>query len=61
MEPETKPEPHPLEAEVVKVLKTCYDPEIPVNIYEMGLVYGVDVTPANEVTVRMTLTSPSCS
>lgn len=60
MEPETKPEPSPLAAEVVKALKTCYDPEIPVNIYEMGLVYGVDITPANEVTVRMTLTSPSC-
>ena len=52
--------PSPLEQEIVKALRTCYDPEIPVNIYEMGLIYGVDITPANEVTVRMTLTSPSC-
>ncbi len=52
--------PNPLEQEIVKALRTCYDPEIPVNIYEMGLIYGVDITPTNEVTVRMTLTSPSC-
>ena len=58
---ETQPaEKNPLEVEVVKVLKTCYDPEIPVNIYEMGLIYGVDVTPSNDVTIRMTLTSPAC-
>ena len=45
---------------VVDVLKTIYDPEIPVNIYELGLVYGIDVTSENDVAVRMTLTAPNC-
>jgi FeS assembly SUF system protein len=45
---------------VVQTLQTCYDPEIPVNIYDLGLVYGVDVTPAGAVAIQMTLTSPSC-
>ena len=45
---------------VVDVLKTVYDPEIPVDIYELGLIYGIDIGPENDVTVRMTLTSPSC-
>ena len=49
-----------IEEDVIGVLHTCYDPEIPVDIYELGLVYGVSVTPAGEVTVRMTLTSPAC-
>ena len=49
-----------LEEQVIDVLRTVYDPEIPVNIYELGLVYGVDVNPGNEVIVRMTLTSPGC-
>ena len=45
---------------VVSALKTCYDPEIPVDIYELGLIYGVDIDPAGRATVRMTLTSPAC-
>ncbi|GIV32476.1 MAG: SUF system Fe-S cluster assembly protein [Chitinophagales bacterium] len=45
---------------VIEVLKTCYDPEIPVDIYELGLVYEVQVDPSNNVKVLMTLTSPSC-
>lgn len=45
---------------VITVLKTVYDPEIPVDIYELGLVYGVDVTDDGEVHVTMTLTSPMC-
>ena len=49
-----------LEKQVVDVLKTCYDPEIPVNIYELGLIYKVDVAPAGSVHVTMTLTSPMC-
>lgn len=48
------------EAEVLDVLRTCYDPEIPVNIYELGLVYGVTVDDAGVVTIQMTLTSPHC-
>jgi len=49
-----------LRTEVIDVLKTCYDPEIPVDIYELGLVYEINVDPANNVRVLMTLTSPSC-
>lgn len=49
-----------LEQKVVEVLKTCYDPEIPVNIYELGLVYGVTVEEGGRVAIEMTLTSPAC-
>jgi FeS assembly SUF system protein len=52
--------PAPLPERIVELIKTCYDPEIPVNIYELGLIYGIDVTEANAVTIRMTLTSPAC-
>ena len=45
---------------VVKVLKTIYDPEIPVDIYELGLIYDVMVNEDNEVKILMTLTSPNC-
>ena len=49
-----------LREKVVAALETCYDPEIPVNIYELGLIYDVDISEAGAVTVRMTLTSPAC-
>lgn len=49
-----------LRESVVEVLQRIYDPEIPVNIYDLGLVYGVDVTPEGSVEIQMTLTSPSC-
>jgi FeS assembly SUF system protein len=49
-----------LQDKVTEVLRTCYDPEIPVNIYELGLIYEVRVEPSAEVLVKMTLTSPSC-
>jgi FeS assembly SUF system protein len=45
---------------VIEVLRSCYDPEIPVNIYELGLIYEVNVSPTNAVEIRMTLTSPMC-
>jgi len=45
---------------VVEVLKTVYDPEIPVDIYELGLVYDVNVEESGAVAIRMTLTSPMC-
>jgi FeS assembly SUF system protein len=45
---------------IVRVLKTIYDPEIPVDIYELGLIYDVFVNEAFEVRVLMTLTSPNC-
>ena len=50
----------PLEERVVDVLKTCFDPEIPVNIYDLGLIYEVKVIEGNDVYVKMTLTSPAC-
>ena len=46
--------------EVVRVLKTIYDPEIPVDIYELGLIYDVSVNEDYEVKILMTLTSPNC-
>jgi FeS assembly SUF system protein len=45
---------------VIQELHQCYDPEIPVNIYELGLIYGVDIEPGGAVQLRMTLTSPAC-
>ena len=49
-----------IEADVIEVLRTCFDPEIPVNIYEMGLIYEVKVDEAGGVAIQMTLTSPHC-
>jgi FeS assembly SUF system protein len=49
-----------LKEKVIEVLKTIYDPELPVNIYELGLIYEVQVLPINNVQVVMTLTAPSC-
>jgi len=52
--------PDQIEAGVLEALRTCYDPEIPVNIYDLGLIYSVQVEPNGFVAVRMTLTSPMC-
>ena len=49
-----------LELKVVDALETCYDPEIPVNIYELGLVYGIDIAGEGDVRIQMTLTAPNC-
>ena len=49
-----------IEAQVIEALRTCFDPEIPVNIYEMGLIYEVKGDETGKVTIQMTLTSPSC-
>lgn len=49
-----------LKEKVVAAIKTVYDPEIPVDIYELGLIYEISVFPVNNVYVLMTLTSPSC-
>jgi FeS assembly SUF system protein len=49
-----------LENKVIDVLKTVFDPEIPVNIYELGLIYNVRIEPPDQVYVKMTLTSPNC-
>jgi len=49
-----------VEAEVIEALRTCFDPEIPVNIYEMGLIYDLKASPEGMVSIQMTLTSPHC-
>lgn len=49
-----------LRERVIAALKTIYDPEIPVDIWELGLIYGIDVAGEGNVTVKMTLTAPSC-
>ncbi|MFP3873405.1 MAG: SUF system Fe-S cluster assembly protein [Thiohalophilus sp.] len=50
----------PLEERIVEALKTIYDPEIPVNIYELGLIYNLHIDEDNKVFVTMTLTTPGC-
>lgn len=47
-------------AEVIGMLKTVYDPEIPVDIYDLGLIYKIEISPAGDVEIDMTLTSPTC-
>jgi FeS assembly SUF system protein len=60
------PEPEPvapggdLYEAVIEALKDIYDPEIPVNIYDLGLIYGVEITPEHHAMVKMTLTTPNC-
>ncbi|MEX0614384.1 MAG: SUF system Fe-S cluster assembly protein [Methylophaga sp.] len=49
-----------LKEDVIEMLKTIYDPEIPVNIYELGLIYTIDVSDSGNVVVKMTLTAPGC-
>lgn len=49
-----------IEERIVDVLKTVYDPEIPVNIYDLGLIYKVDLSDSGEVDIDMTFTAPSC-
>ena len=49
-----------LTADIVAALKTVYDPEIPADVYELGLIYKIDVDDARNVAVEMTLTSPGC-
>ncbi|MEX2302995.1 MAG: DUF59 domain-containing protein [Bryobacterales bacterium] len=63
--PAVDPDPHPDEGpeinrKIIDVIKTCYDPEIPVNIYELGLIYAVDVNDEGHAHVTMTLTAPNC-
>ena len=48
------------EEEIVKMLKTVYDPEIPINIYDLGLIYKVDLAEDGNLTLDMTLTAPNC-
>ena len=56
----SEPAPDGLEGRVIAALRTVYDPEIPVDIYELGLIYNLSVDPSGAVAIRMTLTSPMC-
>ena len=49
-----------IDQKIINALKTVFDPEIPVDIYELGLIYKCEVTPDNNVLIDMTLTSPNC-
>ena len=49
-----------IEEKIIEVLKNCYDPEIPVNIFELGLIYEIAIDDNSNVEVKMTLTSPAC-
>lgn len=49
-----------LELEIIDALQACYDPEIPVNIYELGLIYGIEISDTSDVQIKMTLTAPNC-
>jgi FeS assembly SUF system protein len=51
---------HPLYEQIVEACRTVYDPEIPVNIYELGLIYTIDISSENEVRILMSLTAPGC-
>jgi len=51
---------HPLRAAVIKALRTVHDPEIPVNIHDLGLIYGMEFRDDGAVTITMTLTAPNC-
>ncbi|TDK51726.1 SUF system Fe-S cluster assembly protein [Antarcticimicrobium luteum] len=51
---------HPLYEQIVEACRTVYDPEIPVNIYELGLIYTIEINDQNEVHIIMTLTAPGC-
>ena len=53
-------DPEQLRESIVETLRTIFDPEIPVNIHEIGLIYGLDIDPGGRVGIRMTLTSPMC-
>ncbi|KPQ07549.1 MAG: putative metal-sulfur cluster biosynthetic enzyme [Rhodobacteraceae bacterium HLUCCA12] len=51
---------HPLYDNIVEACRSVYDPEIPVNIYDLGLIYTIEISPENEVEIIMTLTAPGC-
>lgn len=57
---EAAPDDEALQARIIAVLRTLYDPEIPVNIYDLGLIYDLGIAPGGKVDIRMTLTAPNC-
>jgi len=59
-EPTQKVDKAELNNAIVETLKSCYDPEIPVNIYELGLIYSINIDDEGKIDIEMTLTSPAC-
>lgn len=59
-ENQAKLSPNELEQKVIETIKTIFDPEIPVNLYDLGLIYDIKTTQEDEVVVLMTLTAPTC-
>ena len=57
---QTKLSKQELEEKIIQMLKTCYDPEIPVDIFELGLIYEIKIDDDSNVNIKMTLTSPAC-
>ena len=57
---EQQPTKYDIDARAVEMLRTVYDPEIPVNIYDLGLIYKIDVTDDFDINIDMTLTAPNC-
>ncbi len=57
---DTQIDSHTLHTDVVEVLRSIYDPEIPVNIHDLGLIYGIDIEADGAVEIEMTLTAPGC-
>ncbi len=49
-----------LEADIIQAIRTVYDPEIPVNVYDLGLIYNIAIEPPGNVMIQMTLTAPTC-
>lgn len=59
-DPPTEFDPKALETDVIQAIRTVYDPEIPINVYELGLIYHIVIEPPGIVSVQMTLTTPNC-
>src|SRR4051812_25323393 len=60
LDPSKSPQQRALEEKIIDAIRTVFDPEIPVNVYDLGLIYGIDISPEDRVKIRMTLTAPGC-
>ena len=60
MEKLVEASPEELKEDVIAMLQTIFDPEIPINIYELGLIYGIEINDDSSVDIQMTLTAPGC-
>lgn len=60
MNKEPSPTPYDIEVKTVEMLRTVFDPEIPVNVYDLGLIYNINVSNGLDITIDMTLTAPNC-